>query len=103
MFAFGHTELLVIGLIVFILFGAKRLPDIGKGLGGAIREFRQVKKELKSDQPADTPAPAAKEEAVEAPASLESQVMGKVIEQVPGVKTAVTMKKKVDQVSSLLK
>jgi sec-independent protein translocase protein TatA len=46
MFGLGAGELIVLGVIVFLLFGTKRLPDIGKGLGGAIREFRKVKKDL---------------------------------------------------------
>ena len=44
MFGLGGTELIIVAVIVFLIFGAKRLPDIGKGLGGAIREFRKVKK-----------------------------------------------------------
>ncbi|MGC8719103.1 MAG: twin-arginine translocase TatA/TatE family subunit [Thermodesulforhabdaceae bacterium] len=36
----GWTELLVILIIVLILFGGKRLPEIGSGLGQAIRNFR---------------------------------------------------------------
>ena len=43
MFGLGATELIIIAVILFFLFGAKRLPEIGKGLGGAIREFRKVK------------------------------------------------------------
>ncbi|MBW1942437.1 MAG: twin-arginine translocase TatA/TatE family subunit [Deltaproteobacteria bacterium] len=34
MFGLGTTELIVIGVIVFLIFGAKRIPEIGKGLGG---------------------------------------------------------------------
>jgi len=37
----GWTELLVILLIVLIIFGGRRLPEIGSGLGQAIRNFRQ--------------------------------------------------------------
>ncbi|GAG55688.1 unnamed protein product, partial [marine sediment metagenome] len=40
MFMPGATELLIIGGIVLLIFGAKRLPEIGKGIGGAIKEFR---------------------------------------------------------------
>ena len=40
------TLLIIIAIIIVFIFGAKRLPDIGKGLGGAIREFKNVKKEL---------------------------------------------------------
>ena len=47
MFGLGTTELIVIGVIIFLIFGAKRIPEIGKGLGGAIREFRNIKKEYR--------------------------------------------------------
>lgn len=40
--SFGWTEILVVALILILLFGAKRLPDIGKGLGDGIRGFRQA-------------------------------------------------------------
>lgn len=38
----GAPELLVILLIALLLFGARRLPDLAKGLGGAISEFRKA-------------------------------------------------------------
>jgi sec-independent protein translocase protein TatA len=42
---FGVWEWLVILLIVLVIFGATRIKDIGKGLGGAINSFRsEVKK-----------------------------------------------------------
>jgi len=37
----GPTELLLILLIVVIIFGARRLPELGKGLGEGIRNFRK--------------------------------------------------------------
>ena len=37
----GFSELLVILLIVFVVFGAKRLPELGEGLGKAIRSFNK--------------------------------------------------------------
>ena len=37
----GVPELLVILLILFLLFGARRLPEIARGLGQAIEEFRK--------------------------------------------------------------
>jgi sec-independent protein translocase protein TatA len=36
----GMGELLVILVIVFLIFGARRLPEIGSGLGNAIKNFR---------------------------------------------------------------
>jgi len=104
MFGLGPTELIIIAIIVILIFGAKRLPDIGKGLGGAIREFRNVKKELRPQKESEV---ASKKE-IETPEAeksptLESQVVDKVMEQVPGVKKAMDMKKKAETVKNLLK
>ncbi len=41
MFGIGMQELLIILVLVLIIFGAKRLPEIGGGLGKAIRNFKQ--------------------------------------------------------------
>ena len=41
MFGLGISELLVILIIVLIIFGANRLPEIGSGLGKAIRGFKE--------------------------------------------------------------
>lgn len=48
----GWTELLVILIIVLILFGGKRLPEIGSGLGQAIRNFRSSFKGAESREEA---------------------------------------------------
>jgi|APFre7841882590_1041340.scaffolds.fasta_scaffold121175_2 sec-independent protein translocase protein TatA len=37
----GPTELLIILLIAVIIFGARRLPELGKGLGEGIRNFKK--------------------------------------------------------------
>jgi len=36
----GMPELLIIGLIIVILFGARRIPEVAKGLGEGIRNFK---------------------------------------------------------------
>ncbi|MCL6583085.1 MAG: twin-arginine translocase TatA/TatE family subunit [bacterium] len=41
-FGIGLTELLVILIIVLIIFGAGKLPEIGSGLGKAIRNFKDA-------------------------------------------------------------
>ena len=47
----GIPELLLIFLIVVVLFGANRLPQLGKGLGSAIRNFKEGMKEGENEQP----------------------------------------------------
>ena len=42
----GMGEVLFIALVVVILFGAKKLPEIGEALGKAIREFKKASKEV---------------------------------------------------------
>ena len=36
----GFPELLLLGLVVLVLFGPKRLPEMGRGLGKGLREFK---------------------------------------------------------------
>lgn len=45
----GFQELLLIFLLVLLLFGAKRLPEVGKAMGKGIREFKRATKEIRSD------------------------------------------------------
>ena len=80
MFGLGAGELIVVGVILFLLFGAKRLPEIGKGLGGAIREFKKVKRDLSLKGEGDPrPAPGSKQEEAPIPATTggKSEVPGK--------------------------
>jgi Sec-independent protein translocase protein TatA len=81
-----------------LIFGAKRLPDIGKGLGGAIKEFRNVRKEIRlNDKEEDT------EEKGEEKKSLENKLVEKVIEDIPAVKQGLAVKKKVDKIKKIMK
>lgn len=45
MFGIGMTELLVVLAIVLVIFGANKLPEIGKGMGQAIGNFKKSMKE----------------------------------------------------------
>ena len=53
MFGLGMGELVVIVLILMLFFGPKKLPQLGKGIGEAIREFKKAGTELKSDSDKD--------------------------------------------------
>jgi len=44
--SFGLTEIIILFLIIVILFGAKRIPDLFKAIGSSIKGFR---KEIKGD------------------------------------------------------
>ena len=48
MFGIGMGEWLIIFLIILLLFGAKRLPEIARSLGKATNEFKKAKDELTS-------------------------------------------------------
>jgi sec-independent protein translocase protein TatA len=45
----GLPELMVILVIVIVIFGANRLPQLGKGIGSAIRNFKEGLKDESSD------------------------------------------------------
>jgi len=49
MFRFGMGELFFIFLIVFLLFGAARLPEIARAMGKSIKEFKKGAKEVKDE------------------------------------------------------
>ena len=49
MFKFGMGELIVILLIILLLFGASKLPEIARALGKSIKEFKKAGKEAKDD------------------------------------------------------
>ncbi|KXK40495.1 MAG: twin-arginine translocase TatA/TatE family subunit [Saprospiraceae bacterium] len=48
-FGIGGQELLVIGLIVLLMFGGKKLPELMRGLGSGIREFNNAKNNIESE------------------------------------------------------
>ncbi len=45
----GGWEVLVIVLVLVIFFGAKRIPELARGLGKGIREFKDATKEIKDE------------------------------------------------------
>jgi sec-independent protein translocase protein TatA len=59
MFGLGYQELLIILVIVLILFGANRLPELARSLGSSVKEFKKGVNEVKAE---DNTAAAKKSE-----------------------------------------
>ncbi len=53
----GFREILIILLIILLLFGAKRIPEVMKAFGKGIREFKKGAKELESQVKEDEESP----------------------------------------------
>jgi len=49
----GITELVILFAVVLLLFGGKKIPEIARGIGSGIREFKKAKKELKTTEVSD--------------------------------------------------
>lgn len=59
----GTTEIVVILFIVLLLFGAKKLPELAKGLGKSVSEFKKATNEIEAE-----PKPAAETKVAAKPA-----------------------------------
>jgi sec-independent protein translocase protein TatA len=46
---FGGMEFLIIGLAILLFFGAKRIPELARGLGQGMKEFKKASNEIKKE------------------------------------------------------
>jgi len=49
MFGVGPSELILIFMVILLLFGAKRIPEIAHGLGKGINEFKKAAREITNE------------------------------------------------------
>ena len=112
MFGLGIPEIIVIGIIILLIFGAKRLPIIGESLGKTVKEVRKAKKEI-----SDIKKSAVKKEVGESNESegqsqendivdtvqkkMTKQVTDKILGQVPGIKQTKQFKDKADKIKKI--
>lgn len=71
----GGTELIIALVIILLLFGAKRIPELAKGLGSGVREFRKGTKEdpeeIEKDKKKEGEISGEKDETAEAQAEAQ--------------------------------
>jgi sec-independent protein translocase protein TatA len=117
MFGLGVTEILIIALIILFIFGAKRLPSIGSGLGETVKEIRNAKKSISAVETSGQGTQKAQEEQTQEGEetasdttssqssladSIGKKVTDKVVGQVPGIKQARQWKDKADKIKKLV-
>jgi sec-independent protein translocase protein TatA len=93
MFGLGVQEILIILLILVVLFGAKRLPEIGRGLGKTVKEIRNIRDERKADK---------EKKKEDQKGNLVSEIK-KDINEIPGLKEAREIKETADKIKSVTK
>ena len=49
MFGLGTGEILIILFVILLLFGAKKLPELAKGLGKGVKEFKKASHKIKEE------------------------------------------------------
>jgi sec-independent protein translocase protein TatA len=93
MFGLGLPEILVILAIFLFLFGAKKLPQIGEGLGKTVREFRKIRDERRAEK---------EKEKKDQKRDLVSDLK-KEVNEIPGLKEVKEIKEAADQVKNITK
>ena len=93
MFGLGLPEILVILVIFLFLFGAKKFPQIGEGLGKTVRELRKIRDEKKADKEKDKGTQKG---------DLVSDLK-KEVEEIPGLKEVKEIKETADKIKNITK
>ena len=69
----GATEILIILLILVVLFGAKKLPELARGMGRSLRIFKAETKGLMTEEDEDDRLKTPEQKAIEAQSAAEVQ------------------------------
>ena len=64
---FAGPDMMVILLIVFLLFGAKKLPELARGMGRAVKEFSAARDEIERELSQPSPKAAAQAKLLDKP------------------------------------
>ncbi len=49
MFGLGTPEIILIAIVILVLFGAKKIPELMQGLGKGIKEFKKASSDIEKD------------------------------------------------------
>lgn len=93
MFGLGLPEIIIILVIILLLFGAKRLPQIGESLGKTVKEIRKIRDERKAE----------KDKKKAEPQGNVISDLKKEVEEIPGVKEAKEIKEAANKVKTVTK
>jgi len=93
MFGLGFQEILLILVILFLLFGVKKLPEIGRGLGETMKEIGRIRNDRK----------AGKEKEKEDQKGNLFSDLKKEVEEIPGLKEAKEIKETADKLKNITK
>lgn len=63
------THLIILAVVVFLLFGARRLPELGKGLGEGLKGFREGIRGITDPAPTNPPAQTTQQSSAAPPAA----------------------------------
>ncbi|MFH1673127.1 MAG: twin-arginine translocase TatA/TatE family subunit [Pseudomonadota bacterium] len=102
MFGLGIPEIIIIAIILLLIFGGKRLPEIGKNLGKTVRELRKVKEEISEEKSTAKPTQEDKQRGPEGTKSIQETLAKKVIEQIPVARDAKNLKDKADKIKDII-
>ena len=97
MFGLGLPEILVILVIFLFLFGAKKLPQIGEGLGKTIKELRKIRGEKRTEKE------TVKEEEKGNQKGNVISDLKKEVEEIPGLKEVKQIKETADKIKGITK
>jgi sec-independent protein translocase protein TatA len=101
MFGLGVPEIIIILLIFLFLFGAKRLPQIGEGLGKTMKELRKIRGEKKTEKEPEKDTKKEKEKGNQKGNVISD--LKKEVEEIPGLKEAKEIKEAADKVKTITK
>jgi sec-independent protein translocase protein TatA len=113
MFGLGVPEIIVIGIIILLIFGAKRLPIIGESLGKTVKEIRKTKKEISGIKKSEAKKEVGESNESESQSSesdivdtvqkkVTEQFTDKLLGQVPGIKQVKQLKDKADKIKKIV-